>query len=285
MTMQRAVLLWQCPDRPGIIARLSSLLFERSGNILSSDQYTTDATNGRFFIRVEFVFNEDRFTRAHLETALAKAAADLNADWRLHYEGTVLRMAIAVSRFDHCLADLLYRVRSGELRVDVPMVVSNHEAARGLVEGHGIPFHYLPVTNETRAAQEAKLLGLLRDTCDFLVLARYMQILSGQFLTTFGRDVINIHHSFLPSFKGADPYRQAYDRGVKIIGATAHFATTDLDEGPIIEQVVGRVSHKDTVEDLRQIGRDLEKAALASAIRMYVEHRVIRYRNKTIILG
>ncbi len=283
--MQRAVLLWQCPDRPGIIARLSALLFEHSGNILSSDQYTTDAANGRFFIRIEFVFNEERYTRAHLQDALARAAAGLAADWTLHYEGTVLRMAIAVSRFDHCLVDLLYRVRSGELRVDVPLVVSNHETVRETVEAHGIPFHHLPVTEHTRGDQETKLLGLLRDSCDVLVLARYMQILSGGFLANFGRDVINIHHSFLPSFKGADPYRQAHDRGVKIIGATAHFATTDLDEGPIIEQVVGPVSHKDTVEDLRQIGRDLEKAALANAIRLYVQHRVIRFQNKTIILG
>jgi formyltetrahydrofolate deformylase len=283
--MQRAILLWQCPDRPGIIARLSTLLFEHSGNILSSDQYTTDAANGRFFIRIEFVFNEDRFTRERLESALAKAAGELKAGWGLHYEGTVLRMAIAVSRLDHCLVDLLYRVRSGELRVDVPLVVSNHGTARDIVEGYGIPFHQLPVTKDTRATQEAALLDLVRDSCDFLVLARYMQILSSEFLSAFGRDVINIHHSFLPSFKGADPYRQAYDRGVKIIGATAHFATTDLDEGPIIEQVVGAVSHKDTVDDLKQIGRDIEKSALANAIRMYIAHRVIRYRNKTIILG
>jgi formyltetrahydrofolate deformylase len=283
--MQRAVLLWQSPDQPGIIARLSGLLFEHSGNILSSDQYTTDAEHGRFFIRIEFVFDEDRYTREHLETALAGAAQELEAEWGLYYAGRVLRMAIAVSRYDHCLADVLYRVRSGELRVDVPLAVSNHEDVRALVEGHGIPFYCLPVTAQTRSAQEARLLALLCDSSDFLVLARYMQVLSPDFLRAYGKDVINIHHSFLPSFKGADPYRQAYDRGVKIIGATAHFATTDLDEGPIIEQVVGAVTHKDTVDDLRQKGRDLEKAALANAIRAYVQHRVIRYRNKTIILG
>jgi formyltetrahydrofolate deformylase len=283
--MQRAVLLWQCPDRPGIIARLSGLLFEHGGNILKSDQYTTDAENGRFFIRVEFDFDETKYAGMQIETAIGKAARELNAEWGLHYAGRVLRMAIAVSRFDHCLVDLLYRVRSGELRVEIPLVVSNHATTRALVESHGIPFHHLPVTPETRAAQESKLLGLLRDSSDFLVLARYMQVLSVDFLTKYGRDVINIHHSFLPSFKGADPYRQAYDRGVKIIGATAHFATTDLDEGPIIEQVVGPVSHKDTVDDLRAKGRDLEKSALANAIRMYVQHRVIRDQNKTIVLG
>jgi formyltetrahydrofolate deformylase len=283
--MQRAVLLWQCPDQPGIIARLSGLIFEHSGNILSSDQYTSDPDNGRFFIRIEFLFDPDRFTRERLETAIADAAQELEAEWALHHAGRLLRMAIAVSRYDHCLVDLLYRIRSGELRVEVPFVVSNHEFTRELVERHGIPFHYLPVTADTRAGQEARLLALLRDSSDFLVLARYMQVLTADFLRAYGRDVINIHHSFLPSFKGADPYRQAYDRGVKIIGATAHFATTDLDEGPIIEQVVGNVTHKDTVEALRQKGRDLEKSALANAIRAYVEHRVIRYRNKTIILG
>lgn len=283
--MQRAVLLWQCPDRPGIIARLSGLLFEHGGNILKSDQYTTDVQNGRFFIRIEFDFDGARHPASKIESALAGAARELNAEWGLHLAGRVLRMAIAVSRFDHCLVDLLYRVRSGELRVDIPLIVSNHEATRPLAEAQGIPFHHLPVTAETRAAQETRMLELLRDTSDFLVLARYMQVLTADFLTKYGRDVINIHHSFLPSFKGADPYRQAYDRGVKIIGATAHFATTDLDEGPIIEQVVGPVSHKDTVDDLRAKGRDLEKAALANAIRMYVEHRVIRYQNKTIVLG
>jgi formyltetrahydrofolate deformylase len=283
--MEHAVLLWQCPDQPGIIARVSGLLFEHSGNILSSDQYTTDAENGRFFLRMEFVFNEDTYTRVHLEESLGRAAADLGAEWELHYEGTVMRMALAVSRFDHCLVDVLYRARSGELRVDIPFIVSNHDTAQEIAESHGIPFHHIPVTQDTRPEQEAKLLELLNGSCDFLVLARYMQILSREFLETFGRDVINIHHSFLPSFKGADPYRQAYERGVKIIGATAHFATTDLDEGPIIEQVVGHVSHEDSVGDLKQIGRDLEKLALANAIRMYVEHRVIRFENKTIILG
>ena len=283
--MQRAVLLWQCPDRPGIIARLSGLLFEHGGNILSSDQYTTDAANGRFFIRIEFVFDGNRHAASKLESAIETAASELGADWKLHHEGTVLRMAIAVSKLDHCLVDLLYRVRSGELLVEIPFVVSNHDTAREIVESYDIPFHHLPVSKDTRAGQEAALLELLSGSSDFLVLARYMQILSETFLNDYGRDVINIHHSFLPSFKGADPYRQAHDRGVKIIGATAHFATTDLDEGPIIEQVVGPVSHKDSLGDLKQIGRDLEKSALANAIRMYIQHRVIRYENKTIILG
>ncbi len=180
---------------------------------------------------------------------------------------------------------VLYRVSSGELRVVVPLVVSNHDVCRDLVEGYGIPFHHLPVTKETKPEQEARFLELVKESSDFFVLARYMQILSEDFLGAYGKHIINIHHSFLPSFKGADPYRQAYDRGVKIIGATAHFATTDLDEGPIIEQAVGRVTHKDDVAMLKQKGRDLEKQALAAAIRAYIEHRVIRFENKTVILG
>lgn len=282
--MPKAVLLLQCPDRPGIVSRLSTLVYEHGGNILTSYQYT-DPDHGRFFIRLEFVFEEAEYPRDSLEQALAAAGQELDAQWDLHYAGRVMRMAVAVSRLDHCLADVLYRVHSGESQVDVPLVVSNHETVRGLAEGYGIPFHHVPVTQETKREQEARMAELLRDASDFLVLARYMQILSGEFLAAYGKDIINIHHSFLPSFKGADPYRQAYDRGVKIIGATAHFATTELDEGPIIAQVVGPVTHKDSVEDLKQKGRDLEKLALAEAIRLYIDHRVIRYRNKTIILG
>lgn len=282
--MPRAVLLLQCPDRPGIVAKLASLIFDHGGNILTSHQFT-DPDHGRFFIRLEFVFDESEHPRDTLEAAVASAGDTLDAEWDLRYAGKVMRMAIAVSRFDHCLVDLLYRVHSGELKVDVPLIVSNHETARSIAESYGIPFHHLPVTRETKADQEAALVELIHDSSDFLVLARYMQILSEGFLEHYGKDVINIHHSFLPSFKGADPYRQAYERGVKIIGATAHFATTDLDEGPIIAQVVGPATHEDAVEDLKQKGRDLEKAALAQAIRLYIEHRVIRYRNKTILLG
>ncbi len=283
--MEQAILLIQCPDQKGIIAKFSNFVFERDANIVSSYQHSTDPDGGRFFMRMKFVFDNDSYPEASLESDIEDLASTLDAAWRIHYESRVMRMAIAVSRFDHCLVDLLYRVHSGELRVEVPLVVSNHEDARELVEGHGIPFHYLPVSKETKPEQERRILELIRDSSDFLVLARYMQILSEDFLTGYGKDIINIHHSFLPSFMGADPYRQAYDRGVKIIGATAHFATSKLDEGPIIDQAVGRVTHKDKVDSLKSKGRDLEKQALASAIRMYLEHRVIRYENKTIILG
>ena len=283
--MEQAILLVQCPDQKGIVAKLSSFVLAHDANIISSYQYSTDPDGGRFFMRVKFVFDEDRYSRQTIEEGIQKLADGLDARWRIHYESRVMRMAIAVSRLDHCLADLLYRVHSGELRVEIPLVVSNHEDAREQVENHGIPFHYLPVTKETRPEQEKRFLELIQDSSDFLVLARYMQVLSEDFLNGYGKDVINIHHSFLPSFAGANPYRQAYDRGVKIIGATAHFATTALDEGPIIDQAVGRVTHKDKVESLKAKGRDLEKQALASAIRMYLEHRVIRDENKTIILG
>ena len=283
--MEQAILLVQCPDQKGIVAKLSSFVLAHDANIVSSYQYSTDPDGGRFFMRVKFVFDEDRYSRRIIEDGLHKLAEGLDARWQIHYESRVMRMAIAVSRLDHCLADLLYRVHSDELRVEIPLVVSNHEDSRELVEGHGIPFHYLPVTKETKPEQEKRFLELIQDSSNFLVLARYMQVLSEDFLSGYGKDIINIHHSFLPSFAGANPYRQAYDRGVKIIGATAHFATSVLDEGPIIEQAVGRVTHKDKVESLKAKGRDLEKQALASAIRMYLEHRVIRYENKTVILG
>ena len=283
--MEQAILLVQCPDQKGIVAKLSSFVLAHDANIVSSYQYSTDPDGGRFFMRVKFVFDEDRYSRRIIEDGLHKLAEGLDARWQIHYESRVMRMAIAVSRLDHCLADLLYRVHSGELRVEIPLVVSNHEDSRELVEGHGIPFHYLPVTKETKPEQEKRFLELIQDSSNFLVLARYMQVLSEDFLSGYGKDIINIHHSFLPSFAGANPYRQAYERGVKIIGATAHFATSVLDEGPIIEQAVGRVTHKDKVESLKAKGRDLEKQALASAIRMYLEHRVIRDENKTIILG
>ncbi len=283
--MEQAILLIQCPDQKGIVAKFSNFVFEHDANIISSYQYSTDPDGGRFVMRVKFVFDNKRCPEASLESDLEDLASTLDAAWQIHYESKVMRMAIAVSRFDHCLVDLLYRVHSGELRVEVPLVVSNHEDARELVEGHGIPFHYLPISKKSKPEQEKRILELIRDSSDFLVLARYMQVLSEDFLTGYGKDIINIHHSFLPSFMGANPYRQAYDRGVKIIGATAHFATSTLDEGPIIDQAVGRVTHKDKVESLKGKGRDLEKQALASAVRMYLEHRVIRYETKTIILG
>ena len=276
------VLLFQCPDRRGIVANLTELVFRHGGNITRSDQYTTDPEGGRFFMRLEFRLDHAP-ERAAVERDVAALATELDAGWRVHFKRELLRMAVAVSRYDHCLVDLLYRAGKGELRATIPCVVSNHDDMRPLVERHDIPFYHLPVAKETKTQQEKQVLEIIRDASDFLVLARYMQILSADFLRAYGKDVINIHHSFLPSFKGASPYRQAYERGVKLIGATAHYATTDLDEGPIIEQVVGRVTHKDTIDTLQQKGRNLEQRALAGAIEAHTEHRVIRFANKTIV--
>lgn len=280
--METAVLLIQCADQRGIVARVTDFVFRAGANITHSNQHSTGPNDGRFFMRLEFCF-ESPVDRPEFNASFAEIGAALNATWDIHYESDVPRMPIAVSAYDHCLVDLLYRVRHNELRAVVPCVISNHETMREYVEDLGIPFHHLPATKETRPEQERKLLEIIRDNSDFLVLARYMQILSGAFLDAYGKDIINIHHSFLPSFKGANPYRQAYERGVKLIGATAHYATTDLDEGPIIHQVVGPVSHRDNVETLRQKGRVLEQQALAEAVQAHIEHRVLRYENKTIV--
>ena len=280
--MDTLVLLIQCPDHRGIVARVTRFVHGWGGNITDVNQHSTDPVNARFFMRLEFVIEEpldhDRF-----ESEFSVLAEELNAEWHLHYGSVVPRMAVAVSKFDHCLVDILYRVRSGELNVTIPMVISNHETTRKLVEAEGVPFHHLPVTKDTKADQEAQFLDLVRESSDFLVLARYMQILSGDFLEKYGKPVINIHHSFLPSFMGANPYRQAFERGVKLIGATAHYATTDLDEGPIIEQIVGRVSIKDDAASLQQKGKTIEQQALALAIAAHVEHRVLRWKNRTIV--
>lgn len=281
--MERGVLLIQCPDRPGLIARITEFVFSRGCNILNMHQHTTAETGGRFFMRLEFCWADRSLVHETLRENLAVLADTLDAAWEFFLDSEVMNMAIAVSKFDHCLLDLLYRVRIEEIRVHIPLVVSNHDTLREEVERHGIPFHHLPVTKDTKPEQQARMLELITPASDFLVMARYMQILSDDFLTTYDKDVINIHHSFLPSFKGANPYRQAYERGVKTIGATAHFASADLDEGPIIEQSVDRVSHSDTVEDLKRKGRTLEQTALSRAIHAYVEHRIIRYENRTIV--
>ncbi len=281
--MENAVLVLQCPDHEGIIARITEFVFRHGGNITRSNQFSTDPAQGRFFLRMAFGFDDTARPRARLEEDFRAVGDSLAAEWRFHYASDVQRMGILVSQHDHCLFDLLYRWKSGELRVDIPMVLGNHENVRGIVEWFGIPFHYIPVNPADKPAAEQAILDQTRGATDFLVLARYMQILSPGFLRAYGRDVINIHHSFLPSFKGANPYRQAYERGVKLIGATAHFATPELDEGPIIDQMVERATHADHVEDLRRKGQHVEKAVLARALHAYLEHRVIRYGNKTIV--
>jgi formyltetrahydrofolate deformylase len=281
--MTRTVLLIQCPDKKGIVARVSEFVFRHECNILTSDQHTTDPEGGRYFMRIVFALEEDRVSRETFERDWVVVAEELGAKWSLHYATETPRMGILVSKQDHCLFDLLYRHRSGELNVQIPLVISNHEDCRELVERYDIPYHFVPVTPETKLRAEQHVLDLVQDSTDFLVLARYMRILSDGFLAAYKKDLLNIHHSFLPSFKGADPYRQAYERGVKIIGATAHFVTPALDEGPIIEQMVDRVYYKDTVDDLKRKGRNLEKLALANAIHAYLDHRVIQDAQRTIV--
>ncbi|MBI1320172.1 MAG: formyltetrahydrofolate deformylase [Candidatus Hydrogenedens sp.] len=279
----RTILLLRCPDQTGIIARYSALICDAGGNILRSDQYSTHPQGGEFFMRVEFDWSPAPEEQAAFAEQCRVHAEALGGSVRLYDARDRMRMAIAVSQYDHCLIDLLYRVRAGELSAEVACVVSNHEVLRPLVENDGIEFVHLPVNAATKAEQEAAFLEAVAGRSDFLVMARYMQILSDDFLRGYGKDVINIHHSFLPGFKGANPYRQAYERGVKVIGATAHFATPELDEGPIIEQMVDRVSPRDDVEQLKRKGRHLEQQALARAVQAYIEHRVIRLAQRTVV--
>jgi len=264
-----------CPDQPGIVAAVSGLLAERKLNILDADQFN-DHVNGRFFIRVHFTELGDRYDVAGLRVELSPLASRFDMSWSLHDTSERPRLLVLVSKLDHCLHDLLYRHRNGELRADIPMVVSNHKDCYQLAAWYGIPYRHLPVTPETKARQERKLREIVEEErIDFVVLARYMQVLSDEFCTTYPQRVINIHHSFLPSFKGAKPYHQAYERGVKLIGATAHFATSDLDEGPIIEQDVVRVDHSLSPEQLTAAGRDVERRVLSQAVEHVVEHRVL----------
>jgi len=278
----QAVLLIQCPDQPGIVARVSECLYRTGANILTSDQHTTDARGGRFFMRLVFAL-ADGGALDGFEESWRPLADELQADYSLHDMTKRPRMGILVSKFDHCLFDLLHRQRAGELAADIPIVLSNHEDARDLVERYGIPFQHIPMTKATKLDGERAIIDAARGVTDFLVFARYMQIVSDGFLGGYGKPIINIHHSFLPSFKGANPYRQAYERGVKLIGATAHYVTADLDEGPIIAQAVEPVYYKDNTDDLKRKGRNLEQYTLAAAIHAHIERRIIQYGNRTIV--
>jgi formyltetrahydrofolate deformylase len=276
------VLTLSCPDRPGIVSAVSGLLAERAGNILESQQYG-DRDTGSFFMRVQFEAPAET-DEDELRGAFASLAPELALDWRLHDRRIRTRVLIMVSKGGHCLNDLLYRHRSGLLDVDVVAVVSNHPDLRPLTQSYGIDYHHLPVTPDTKQAQEAEVLTLVEHyKTDLVVLARYMQILSHDLAAKLQGRVINIHHSFLPGFKGARPYHQAHARGVKLIGATAHYVTADLDEGPIIEQEVARVDHTHSAADLMAVGRDMECLALARAVRWHAEHRVLLNGDKTIV--
>jgi formyltetrahydrofolate deformylase len=279
------ILTISCPDAVGIVAAVSGFLAGRSLFISESSHFGDELT-GRFFMRTVFRGPPEMPARGALKAAFAEVAEKFAMEWDIYDTAVKPRLLILVSKFDHCLHDLLYRYRTGTLPVEIPAVVSNHPDLQRSVEWHGIPFHHLPVTGETKAGQEAKILEMVeRLNIDLVVLARYMQVLSLDMCRALSWRCINIHHSFLPSFKGAKPYHQAHARGVKIIGATAHYVTTDLDEGPIIEQGVRRVDHTHTPEDFIAMGRDVENMVLARAVQYHIEHRVLANGNRTVVFS
>jgi formyltetrahydrofolate deformylase len=275
-----ARLLISCPDQHGIVAAVSGFLAERGANIVSSAQYSTDPEGGAFFMRMAFAIEaiDEDFV-----AAFAEVAERFSMDWRVDDAGRPKRVALLVSREDHCLLDLLWRWRRGELHCDIPLVISNHPDSADDVATFGVRYEHVPVVKGEKPAAEAAMLELLEGQFDLVILARYMQILSGDFLAGVGCPVINIHHSFLPAFAGADPYRRAKERGVKVIGATAHYVTEDLDAGPIIEQDVTRVTHRESVDELVRIGRDVERTVLARAVNLHLQDRVLVHENRTVV--
>jgi formyltetrahydrofolate deformylase len=279
-----ARLLVSCPDRPGIVAAVSTFLFRHGANIVSSDQHSTDPEGGRFLMRMEFSTSSLDLDRDALaESFRSEVAGQFEMDWRMSYSDERKRVALLVSREEHCLLDLLWRWRRGELDAEIVLVASNHEDLEEDVRSFGVPYHYVPVPADGKDEAEERLLELLAGSIDLIVLARYMQILSGSFLERVGVPLINIHHSFLPAFVGQDPYGQAHRRGVKIIGATAHYVTEELDAGPIVEQDVERVSHRQTVEELTRVGQDIERTVLARAVQLHLEDRVVVYGDRTVV--
>ncbi|ARA93445.1 formyltetrahydrofolate deformylase [Rhodothermaceae bacterium RA] len=279
-----ARLLITCPDQTGIVAAVSSFLYNHGANITALDQHATEREGGTFFMRLEFQTPHLDLSRGVLEQAFAEAVARrYQMDWRISYAAERKKVAILVSKHDHALLELLARWARGELAGEVTMVISNHPDLQEAVERFGVPYHHVPVTKETKPEAEARMLDLLDGQADLIVLARYMQILTADFVHRYPHRIINIHHSFLPAFIGADPYRQAYDRGVKLIGATAHYVTEELDQGPIIDQDVARVSHRLTVPELKELGRDIERTVLARAVKWHLEDRILVHAAKTVV--
>jgi formyltetrahydrofolate deformylase len=281
-----AVLLIHCPDKRGIVASVTDFLHKNNGNILYLDQHVDNEKNA-FFMRVEWEltgFNiPDQEIAKYFQYSIGNA---FDMHFELHFSEKTLRAVLFVSKLSHCLYDILSRHASGEWKIEIPLIISNHTVLEPVAKMYGIDFHYLPVTDTNKAEQESRQLELLqKHTVDFAVLARYMQILSGDFINNFGKPVINIHHSFLPAFPGAKPYHSAYERGVKLIGATGHYVSTELDAGPIIEQDVLRVTHKNSIQDLIRKGQDVEKLVLAKAIWQHINHRTLVYENRTIVFG
>ena len=278
-----AILLIDSPDAKGLVAAISTFLYQNGANIVHADQHQ-DYAQGLFFMRVEWELKDFALGQEAFTTAFEPIAARFQMKWKLNYSGRRPRVAIFVSKYQHCLVDLLHRHQIGELRCEIPLILSNHEDARQLSGFYGIPFECVRVNADNKADAEGRAIQLLAEAnVDLIVLARYMQVLSPSFVSHYRQRVINVHHSFLPAFTGARPYHAAFDRGVKIIGATSHYVTDELDEGPIIEQDVARVSHRDQVEDLIEKGRDLERVVLSRAVRWHLEHRILCYGNKTVV--
>jgi formyltetrahydrofolate deformylase len=283
MTRNSAILLLSCPDKKGVVATIAGFIYQHGGNILHADEHS-DVDSGMFLMRVEFDPAEFDIPFRDFARLFAPIAASFEMQWRLAQSDYRPRMAILVSKYDHCLVDLLYRHQSGELNCEIPCIISNHADSQAIADFYRIPFFLVPVEKENKAAAERQIRSRLEhNNIDFIVLARYMQILSDDMVQAYPRRIINIHHSFLPAFVGSKPYHQAFTRGVKLIGATSHYVTEVLDDGPIIEQDVVRVSHRDSIGDLIQKGRDLEKVVLSRAVRWHLENRVLVYGNKTVV--
>ncbi|OBA08020.1 formyltetrahydrofolate deformylase [Paenibacillus polymyxa] len=281
----RARMLVSCPDGPGIVATVSRFLYEHGANIVQSDQYTMDPSGGMFFMRIEFDLPNLSAALLQLEQDFVAVAEQFRMEWTISAVSRKKKLAIFVSKEDHCLVELLWQWQAGDLDADISLVVSNHPDMKEYVESFGIPYHHIPVTADTKPEAERRQLEVIGEEIDVIILARYMQIISPKFIEHYRNRIINIHHSFLPAFVGGKPYAQAYNRGVKIIGATAHYVTEELDGGPIIEQDVQRVSHGDDVNELKRIGRTIERVVLARAVKWHTEDRILVHENKTVVFN
>lgn len=284
MHNETATLLLSCPDQQGLVAKIANFIYANGGNIIHADHHT-DFEVGLFLSRIEWELKGFNLPKHLIGEAFKAIAQPLEAQWQLHFSSTVPKISIWVSQQDHCLYDLLWRIQAKELNAQVALIISNHQKLKSIADQFGIKYSYFSINADNKKAQELKQLEILKqENIDLVILAKYMQVLSADFLQKFPQ-VINIHHSFLPAFIGAKPYHQAYSRGVKIIGATAHYATPDLDAGPIIEQDVVRISHRDTVKDLILKGKDLERIVLARAVRLHLQHRILVYGNRTVVFA
>ncbi len=284
MDKSTATLLLSCADQKGLVAKIANFIYANGGNIIHADQHTDTAAE-MFLTRIEWELAEFNLAKEVIAPAFSAIAKPFNASWQIHFSDNLPKIAIWVTKQDHCLLDLLWRWQAKELNADIGLIISNHTDLKPIADQFNIDFHHIPITKETKHEQEAKQLELLKQyNIDLVVLAKYMQILSADFVANFPH-IINIHHSFLPAFPGANPYQRAYKRGVKIIGATAHYVTEDLDEGPIIEQDVVRISHRDTVYDLIRKGKDMERLVLARAVRLHLQNRVLVYNHRTVVFA